>query len=207
RCIPRNDAADHAEWLAPRVAEDMLTQGDRLAFEFAAQATEVAENVDGRLCLGARLGAERVPSLERYRARELLDPQLERICDSREKPSALTRDHARPGGKCLSRGIPRTRDTLAAAARDLGDRPAVGWIFDLKHLARRALDPLPANQHGDFLQRHRVTARLSDSRHDRLVALHRGPRYREVQCYASAWANQNRGGSRLATSGTIGRHK
>jgi hypothetical protein len=50
RCIPRNDATDHAEWLAPRVAEDMLAQGDRLAFEFPAQAAEVADDVDGRLC-------------------------------------------------------------------------------------------------------------------------------------------------------------
>jgi hypothetical protein len=70
----------------------------------------------------ARLGAERVPSLDRYRARELLDPRLERIRDSREKPPALARDHARPSGKCLSRGVHRTRDILDAAARDLGDR-------------------------------------------------------------------------------------
>ena len=138
---------DHAEWLAPRVAEDMLAQGDRLAFEFPAQAAEVADDVDGRLCLGARLGAERVPGLERYRARELLDPRLERIRNPREKPPALARDRARPSGKCLSRGVHRTRDILDAAARDLGDRPAVRWIFDLKHLARRALDPLPADQH------------------------------------------------------------
>ena len=46
--------------------------------------------------------------------------------------------------------------------------PAVRWIFDFKHLARRALDPLPANQHERFLKRCRVTARLSDSCHDGL---------------------------------------
>src|SRR6516225_6617431 len=117
----------------------MLTQGDRLAFEFPAQAAEIADDVDGRLCLGTRLGAERVPSLERYRARELLDPRLERIRNSREKPAALARDHARPSGKCFSRGLHGTRDILDAAARDLGDRPAVSWVFDLKHLARRTL--------------------------------------------------------------------
>jgi hypothetical protein len=122
----------------------------------------------------ASLGAERVPSLKRYRVRELLDSGLERIRDSPEKPPALARDHARPSGKCFSRGVDRTRDILDAAARDLGDRPAMRWIFDLKHLARRALDPLPADQHERFFKRRRVTARLRDSRHDRLVAPHRG---------------------------------
>src|SRR5215831_4782311 len=95
------------------------------AFEFPAQAAEIADDLDGRLCLGARLGAERVPSLERYRARELFHPRLERIRNSREKPSALARDHARPSGKCFSRGVHRTRDVLDAATRNLGDRPAV----------------------------------------------------------------------------------
>src|SRR5271166_231462 len=60
-------AAYHAERLAPRVAQDMFTQGDRLALEFPAQAAEVADNVDRRLRLGARLGAERIPGLERDR--------------------------------------------------------------------------------------------------------------------------------------------
>jgi hypothetical protein len=40
-----------------------------------------------------------------------------------------------------------------------GDWPAVRWIFDFKHLARTALDPLPADQHERFLKRCRVTAR------------------------------------------------
>jgi hypothetical protein len=94
RRVPRDDGADHAERLAPRVAQDMLAQGDRLALEFPAQPAKVADDIDRRLRLGARLGAERVPGLERDRARKLLEARLDRVRNPREKPPALTGDCA-----------------------------------------------------------------------------------------------------------------
>ena len=102
-----------------------------LALEFPTQPAEVADDVDGCLHLGARLGAERVPSLERDRARKLLDPRLERVRNPRQKPPPLTRDCARPSGKGLSRGLHRARDIFGTAARHLSCRPAVRRILDL----------------------------------------------------------------------------
>src|SRR5262245_60096604 len=92
----------------------MLAQGDRFALEFAAQAAEVADDVDCGLCLRACLGAKRVPGLERNRVRQLLDPCLKRISDPREKAPALARNRARPGGKGIGRGLHCARDVLSA---------------------------------------------------------------------------------------------
>jgi len=147
RRVPRNDGADHAERLPPRVAQDLLAQGDSLALEFPTQPAEVADDVDRRLRLGAPLGAERVPGLERDRVRKLLNARLESVGNPREKPPALTRDCARPGGKGVSRGVHCASDILGAAARNLSDRPAVRRILDLELLTRSALDPFPADQH------------------------------------------------------------
>jgi hypothetical protein len=88
--------------------------------------------------------------------------------DPRENLPALARNHARPSGKCLSRGIHSTCDILNAAARDLGDLPAVRWIFDLEHLARRAFYPFATDQHTRFPERCLITARFFQSCHDGL---------------------------------------
>src|SRR6516164_298792 len=91
----------------------MLAEGDRFALEFAAQAAEVADDVDCGLCLRAGLGAKRVPGLERNRARQLLDPCLERIGDPCEQAPTLAWDRARPGGKGIGRGWHGARDVLS----------------------------------------------------------------------------------------------
>ena len=134
RRVPRDDGADNAERLTPRVAQNMLAEGDRFALEFAAQAAEVADDLDCGLCLRACLGAKRVPGLERNRARQLLDPRLKRIGNPREKAPALARNRARPGGKGIGRSLHCARDVLGAPSGDLGDRAPVGRILDLEHL-------------------------------------------------------------------------
>src|SRR5262249_38537170 len=96
----------------------MLAEGDRFALEFAAQAAEVADDVDCGLRLRARLGAKRVPGLERNRARQLLDPRLKRIGNPREKAPALARNRARTRQE-------RHRPRLAPRARR-PRRPLVG---------------------------------------------------------------------------------
>jgi hypothetical protein len=58
-------------------------------------------------------------------------------------------------------GIHRTCDILNAAARDLGNRAPVRWIFDLEHLARRALYPPATDQHTRLPERCLVTALFS----------------------------------------------
>ena len=82
------------ERLTPRVAENLLAQGNCLALEFATQAAEVAQYVDRRLRLGPGLGAERIPGLERDHAGKLLDPRLKCVGDAKEEPPALPRNRA-----------------------------------------------------------------------------------------------------------------
>ena len=166
--VPRDDGPDHAEGLTPRVAQDILAEGNRLAFEFAAQAGEVAKDVNRRLRFGTRLGAKRVPGLKRDRARKLLDPRLERIGNPREKPTALPRNGARPGGKSIGGGFHGARNILGAATRDHGDRAPVSWILDFEPLARSAVDPFAANQHSSLFERGLVFAHFRASRHRHL---------------------------------------
>src|SRR5262249_17665562 len=146
----------------------MLAEGDRLALEFAAQAAEVADDVDCGLCLRACLGAKRVPGLERNRARQLLDPCLERVGDPREKAPALAGNRARPGGEGIGRGLHCARDVLSAPSGNLSDRAPVRRILDLERLASSAIHPLPTYQHARFPKRHLVSAHFPKNRHDRL---------------------------------------
>src|SRR5262252_8640649 len=142
--------ADNAERLTPRVAQNMLAEGDRFALEFAAQAAKVTDDVDCGLCLRTSLGAKRVPGLERNRARQLLDPCLERIGDPCEQAPTLAWDRARPGGKGIGRGWHGARDVLSVPPGNLSDRAPVRRVLDLKHLARSAINPPPADQHARF---------------------------------------------------------
>src|SRR5262252_8833900 len=112
----------------------MLAEGDRFALEFAAQAAEVADDVDCGLCLRACLVAKRVPGLERNRARQLLDPCLKRIGDPCEKAPALAGNRARPGGEGIDRGLHCARDVLSAPSGNLSDPAPVRRILDLEHL-------------------------------------------------------------------------
>jgi hypothetical protein len=57
------------------------------------------------------------------------------------KPSPLTRNCARPGGKRIGRGFHGARDIFGAAPRHLGDWTPVRWIFNFEPLARNAVDP------------------------------------------------------------------
>src|SRR5438132_8987991 len=95
----------------------MLAEGDRFALEFAAQAAEVADDLDCGFCLRACLGAKRVPGLERNRARQLLDPRLKRIGNLREKAPALTRNRARPQAGNASAAACTARATSSAPPR------------------------------------------------------------------------------------------
>src|SRR5215468_624476 len=113
----------------------MLAKRDRLALKFPAQAAEVADDVDGGLCLRARLGAKRVAGFMRNRARKFLDPRLERVGNSREKSPALPRNHSRPRRKRTSCEFHRACDIFTTAARHCGKWAPVRWIFNFEPLA------------------------------------------------------------------------
>jgi hypothetical protein len=133
--IPRDDGADNAERLTSRITQDLLAEGNRLSLKFTAQAAEVANYVDRRLRFGACLGAQRIAALERDGARKLLDPRFKCICYPGEKPPALARNRARPGGKSIGRGFHRARGIFGAAPRHLGDWTPVRWIFNFEALS------------------------------------------------------------------------
>ena len=64
RSVPRHNSANHADWLATRVAENVLTKGHRFAFELADDAAKIADHLDGALDLWTGLGANRVSRLQ-----------------------------------------------------------------------------------------------------------------------------------------------
>src|SRR5215467_4438973 len=73
RRIPGDDGPDHADRLAPRVAQHVLAERDRLSFELTGEAAEVADDVGGTPGLRTRLGADGVTGLFRDDAGELLN--------------------------------------------------------------------------------------------------------------------------------------
>src|SRR5262249_44500340 len=87
-----------------------------------------------------------------------------------EKPPALARNRARPGGKGFGRGFHRARDIFGATPRHLGDWAPVRRIFNFEPLTRSAVDPFTADQHAFFLKCGLVFAYFADSR---LCPLHR----------------------------------
>src|SRR5215471_17056187 len=103
----------------------MLTEGNRLALEFATQTAEVANDIDCCLCLGARLGAERVAGLECNSTCKLLDACFKGVRNSGEKPPPLSGDGTRPGWERRGCRFRRARNSLGAASWNLGDRAAV----------------------------------------------------------------------------------
>lgn len=60
RCVPRNDRADDAQRLAPRIAQHLFAQRDCLSLQLAGKATEIAEDVGGKPRLAAGLRAQSV---------------------------------------------------------------------------------------------------------------------------------------------------
>ena len=126
RRIPRDDGADHADRLAARVAQHVLAERDGLALQLAGEAAEIAEDVGRHAGLGARLGAHRVAGLQRDGARQLLAAGLERIGDLEQRLAAFARHDLAPVGKGLGGGRDGAVDVGGIAARDLGDRRALG---------------------------------------------------------------------------------
>ena len=144
RRIPGNDGADHADRLAPRVAQHVLAQRDGLALELAGEAAEVAQDVGCALGLGAGLRADGIAGLLGDDAGELLHPRLDGIGDLLQHAAALARDDAAPAGEGLARGLHGAVDILGAAARNAGDDLAVAGRFYRYFLARRASTQLPS---------------------------------------------------------------
>jgi hypothetical protein len=57
RRVPRNDRADNTQRLAPRVAQHLLAQRDRLSLQLAGETTEIAEDIGSKPRLAAGLCA------------------------------------------------------------------------------------------------------------------------------------------------------
>ena len=125
RVVPRADAADDPERLAPdhrRVARDVLA--GRLALEIARGAREEAEVVGGERHLVAR-GHQRLADVDATRAARAprRSPRARRraCAGAPSAPSASSSSHS---GERGLRRLDRAVDVLRAAARHLGDRLA-----------------------------------------------------------------------------------
>ena len=146
RVVPRADAADDAERLAPddrRVAGDVLAR--RLALEMPRGAREEAEVVGRERHLVAR-GHERLADVARLELRQLLGILLEDVRELVQQLRALLRRRVQPGRQGLLRRLDRAVDVVGAAARHLGDRLAGGRVDHLHRLAGGGIDELPADE-------------------------------------------------------------
>ena len=147
RCVPRHDAPDHADGLAPRVAEDVLAERDRFALELAGDAAEIADDVGRALDLGTGLRPDRVPRFQGEDPREGLDLGLHGVGDPQQHPSAVARCHEPPRLERGGSGADRRVDIGAGRARHLADRGAVRRVFDVDEPAVRAFGRFSLNQH------------------------------------------------------------
>src|SRR5690606_2633908 len=145
--IPRDDRADDADRLAPRVAQHVLPERDRLALEFAAEAAEIAEDLGGALGLGPSLGLQRVARLLGDDPRQFLDPGLDHVSAPRQDAAALAWRAQAPARKRCRRGFDGGVDILGAAARYGGDRLAVGGIEDGDRFTGVAVGPRAIDEH------------------------------------------------------------
>ena len=159
RRVPRDDGADHAQRLAPCVGQDMLSERDGLALELTAQPAEVAEDVSGDIRLAACLGAQRIAGLQRDRARHLLGALLQLVGDLQQHLAAVARRHLAPFDKGLGGDGHGVIHIGGVAARHIGDRLLLGRVLDRDARARRAVDPLAADQHA--LGRDGVSLRIA----------------------------------------------
>jgi len=147
RRIPRDDGANNADRLAPRVAQHVLAQRDGLALQLAGEAAEVADDVGGTSGLGPGLGADGVAGLLGDDAGELLHAGLDGIGDLLQQAAALARDDAAPAGEGLARGLHGPVDIFCTPARDAGDGLAVAGRLHGDLLTRCRVDPGPVDQH------------------------------------------------------------
>ena len=147
RRIPGNDGADHADRLAPGVAQHVLAERDRLALQLAGETAEIANDVGRALGLGAGLRAQGVAGLLGDDAGQLLHPRLDGVGDLLQHAAAFARDDLAPAGERLACGLHGAVDILGAPARDAGDDLPIAGRFNRDRLARRRVDPAAVDQH------------------------------------------------------------
>ncbi len=143
----------------------MLAERQGLALELARQPAEITEDVGRDIGLAARLGAQGIAGLERDGARQLLGAGLDGIGDLEQRLAAFARHDLAPFGIGLGAGGDGALDIGGIGARHFGDRRALGRILDGDARARRALDPLAADQHALGRQRGGLRLGLGSGRH------------------------------------------
>ncbi len=123
RVVPRADAADDAERLAPddrRVARDVLARG--LALELARRAREEAEIVRGERHLVARRH-QRLADVQRLELCELLRVLRHHVRECVQKLGAVLRRLVQPVWQRPLGGLDRAVDVLCAATAAPRRRP------------------------------------------------------------------------------------
>ena len=153
RRVPRNDRADDAERLAAGVAQDVLAQRDRFAFQFAGQTAEVTENIGDQRGFRPRLGADGVAGFLGDDAGEFLDARFQRLGDARQQAAALAGHGPAPAREGGVSGLHRTVHIFGRAARDGGDGRAPPGVFHGQHFAGGGVNPFAVDQHPHMAER------------------------------------------------------
>jgi len=134
RRIPRDDRTDDADRLAPRIAQHLLAERDRLALQLSGQATKIAEDIGRQPRFGPRLRSQGVAGLERNGAGHFLAAGLQSVGDAQQQAAAVARSDLAPGREGPRGSRHGAVHIGRIAARNLGDRSPLGGVF---HAQRR----------------------------------------------------------------------
>jgi hypothetical protein len=106
------------------------------------------EQVRGQRHISSPRDRDRLAVIQRLQLGQLVGVIQDQVTDPPDDPAALGRGQSapRPVIEGSARGADRPVDVLGVALGDAGERLAGGRIRRLERLARRRVDPLPADE-------------------------------------------------------------
>ena len=149
REVPRNDLADDADRLVPRVAEVRSLDGDGLAVDLVGPAGVVAIALDGQRQVGVQRIAQRLAVVERFEGGQLFlvaaSMRSASLLSSRPRSEAFIFGHG-PSSNALRAALTaRSTSALSPSATWQMVSPVAG-LSGRKRLARHAVEPFAADE-------------------------------------------------------------
>ena len=148
RKVPRNDLADHADRLAPRVAEVVAADRNRLALNLVGPTGVVAQAVDHQRNVGRARVADRLAVVERFERRQLVGLFLDQVGQLVHQGAAIAGIHLRPRAvvERLAGRIDRRIDVGLVAFGHFADHFFGGRVNRFECLAAGRRHPLAADE-------------------------------------------------------------
>jgi hypothetical protein len=97
REIPGNDLSDHADRLAPRVAEEIAADRNRLSVNLVGPTGVVAQAIDGQRQVACFRFADRLSVVERFQRGQLAGLLLDQVGQFVDQTATVAGIHFRPG--------------------------------------------------------------------------------------------------------------